>query len=479
MNKLKKFLPSLFWILVLAILIYFHRFNPLNSDEGLILNGAWNLINNRKLYFDFFEYIPPGSFYIIFFIWKISTPSYLIAKIFSVLIVFLSLIGIFKINKLINPKISGYFLVFFYSLTTFAWPLINHNTFNQFFLIYAIYFFLKFIQNKKNLKLLYSSFFILGSGALFLQQKSLLLFLGFILYLIILNFNNFKTFKSKLKSKLKIIIISFLAFSLPILSLFFFWPLKLLFDNLIIFPLFNYSKINFGYVSHSLFIAIIILFSIFNIILFKLNQNFQFNKKFKNLNLNLITTLTFIQLFLLISVIPNHDYYHLGLIGFPLYIMLVFILKILIKFNQSDFFQLFKKLLLIFYIIVYIFILTIFIKPFLNQENNKILKFKKIVKNNCKNQSDLYAGPFLPGLYFEFKKLNPTPFSILLTNLNPNQHFLEAKKALIDEKNKCVILNYQMVEKFNYNKKNPLDQYIEDNYKIHYQEENLIFLIKK
>ena len=62
------------------LLIALHATHQLDSDEGVILNGAWNILNGRTLYTDFFEIVAPGSFYLIFAAWKLFGADFWIAK---------------------------------------------------------------------------------------------------------------------------------------------------------------------------------------------------------------------------------------------------------------------------------------------------------------------------------------------------------------------------------------------------------------
>ncbi len=87
------------WLCLLLITILFHSKHILDSDEGVILDGAWNLLNGKKLYIDFFEFITPGSFYIVLWAWKIFGASYWVAKFLSILIIFFSAVGLYKISN--------------------------------------------------------------------------------------------------------------------------------------------------------------------------------------------------------------------------------------------------------------------------------------------------------------------------------------------------------------------------------------------
>ena len=102
------------------------------------------------------------------------------------------------------------------------------------------------------------------------------------------------------------------------------------------------------------------------------------------------------------------------------------------------------------------------------------------IENQCQDSPYLYAGPFLPGLYFETRKLNPTPYPFLITNQHTFEQFNNARNVLITHTPSCAVLNYGIVQKFNYNYNNPVDNFILENYTLVMQEgNNLIYRINR
>ena len=85
----------LLWAATLGLLILLHSIHPLDNDEGVTLEGALNIFNQREIYIDFFEFVAPGVFYIIAFFWKIFGVSYLIAKILAMIALLISALGIY------------------------------------------------------------------------------------------------------------------------------------------------------------------------------------------------------------------------------------------------------------------------------------------------------------------------------------------------------------------------------------------------
>jgi Dolichyl-phosphate-mannose-protein mannosyltransferase len=152
-NKLRKISwhHFLFWTSLIVVTILLHFDHSLNSDEGVTLNGAWNLFNNRQLYIDFYEIIPPGSFFIFFFIWKIFGVSFLSAKIVSIIFLVFGIVGLCKIGQLITKNNVVIFLILLaFIFMSCWWPLINHNALNLTFLIWACYFFIRGLNGLKN-----------------------------------------------------------------------------------------------------------------------------------------------------------------------------------------------------------------------------------------------------------------------------------------------------------------------------------------
>jgi len=103
-------------------------------------------------------------------------------------------------------------------------------------------------------------------------------------------------------------------------------------------------------------------------------------------------------------------------------------------------------------------------RPLFNRSitNHFVGEIKKI----CPKNQGIYAGPFLPGLYFELRSLNQIPYSILITDQQSEAQFIDAADKLADKRPHCAVLNYAVVEKFAYNRDNPVDDFIEQNYRL-------------
>jgi hypothetical protein len=91
-----------YWLLLSLLIALGHLGHRIDSDEGAVLNGAWRLWNGQEPYIDFFTFITPGSYYIVFGLWKVFGSNYLVAKIFAVLSLFLACVGIHLSGRLLT-----------------------------------------------------------------------------------------------------------------------------------------------------------------------------------------------------------------------------------------------------------------------------------------------------------------------------------------------------------------------------------------
>ncbi len=454
--KRKMFKTANFWWLALFIItVFFHCNHTLNSDEGVVLEGAWNLINNRELYFDFFEFIPPGSFYAVFFIWKIFGVYYLVAKFLAIITIFLTSVGIYKISRHIVDNDWVYLPPFIFIFSSFSWPIVNHNVFNLFFVVWAVYFFIKSLFGYPVKHIVISGFFS-GLAVIFLQQRGVVLLLAALLYLFILFIKEKKYIWLKL-------CFYYLFSALPLVALLFIkWPARLLYKSLIEFPLFNYTEVNK---------VSVYLFLLYLVILFLAIWWFRKNKSKE------IWFLFLLQLVLLVSALPRPDYYHIYLIIFPLYAIFP------LMFGRMHGLNHYFRRVLYFGVSIAIFLIIlpslVFVlitcPPFSSIKDNEVLSY---VKDNCPGKEDLYAGPFIPGLYFEARKLNVIPYSFLITNHQTPEQFLEAKNLLTEHKPACAVYNFKIVEKFGYSQDNAVDNYIINNYQLAFKKgDNLVYKV--
>lgn len=459
-KRLKKiFHPALWrWIFLLAIIIFFHSSHFLDSDEGVILDGAWNLINGKILYQDFFEFIPPGSFYFIFVIWKIFGMSYLSAKIASLVILILGCTGIYQIaRRFTNNATLAYLPALFFAISSSGWPVINHNLYGTVTIIWLSYFFLKAITDNRAINFFWSGI-LSGIAFLFLQQKSIVVIIAIFIFIIFDYFYSRQTKDNSIKvfTTRKNVFIFIIGFILPVLWLLK-WPTATILFSLYEFPVYHYLATN------RLSLWLFFIFTLHFLITFS----------FLNKKNRIIYFLSILQLTLLGSSLSRPDYQHLSQNYFPFYILVIVAITQISATNRLKDIQ---------YRAVIVSFTSIMIVICGNTYNNfKYNTFETIANHPIFNIIDqkcqspfIYAGPFLPGIYFETRKLNATSYPILITNQQTEQQFNHARQQLEYNQPDCVVLNYKLPATINHNKINPVDELVLNHYHKIYEQSDII-----
>lgn len=436
---LKLKIKNLLWLATISLFIIFHFNHSLDNDNGITLEGALNIFNQRLIYKDFFEFATPGVFYLISFTWKIFGVHYFIAKGLAIFALFMSAVGIYKISQNISNQKLNALGPLILVLSSATWPIITGHTFNLVLMIWAVFFILKSLDTDKYRYLIISGL-LSGLSVLFMQNKGLLLMGAIGSFLLFLAIKN--------KAYLKQSVCYCFSAVLPILLLFIKWSPLFLYQQLIIFPLQHY----FGLPNLSYSLLITIIFWILTI--------FTLFTKTKNKKIYL---LIYVQLILILNVIALPDTFHINLSLFPSYALLALSFA---KINSKLLYQkiIFYCLLLIGVIIIIrpVFYWHKYFGLFLDaSKNNSALDY---IKNNCSNSQYIYAGPFLSAVYFETRLQNPTAFAWLITNHHDPEQFSLAAKQIAENQPLCAVLDYTLVKKYNYSQNNPVDNYIFTNY---------------
>lgn len=437
-----------YWLIIILLAFLFHWRHYVNSDEGMVLTGGWRVSLGQIPYLDFFDYITPGAYYYLAIFFKFFGATYLVAKIASVLLLIISAVGIFSICRLLIKRLSlcltGPLL---WLVASTFYPLINHNQYSTFAAIWAFYFFLKAFQTN-NIKYYAASGFLSGITFWFLQVRGAALIITMTLLILI--------YGSK---KIQNILLYYLSLLISLLP-FLFWPINILWSNLIIFPFIYYlpgNKVSYFFI----FYALAILGIIFPVI-WKSGQKE-------------LWCLWWLQLFFLISVFHRSDYYHIIIQSWPL-IILFFCFwesKKLKKISKFFFLMVLGHIYIVatvpfIYNLSFYFLNLSHTKPndWLMLKNKELNEITSYIDQNTKPNEPIYAGPFIPNFYFESQRQNPTRHNLLFTNQHPLIFFLEATADLKQKKPPILILNYGMVAKFNYNRNNPVDNFIKEYYEM-------------
>ena len=420
---------NIFSIIIIFCACTHQLHHIIDLDEGVILNGAWKMYNGEKIYKDFFEYVAPLSFYLVYFIFKIFGDSYYFVKFFLFLLLFVSTVFMYKTaqNLLKNGNYS-LFVSAIYLLLISPCPLINHNTLSSISTVAVMYLFVKFIDDSKEIYLFYSGLLCAFVG-LFLQTKGLAVFFAIFIYLFWKHKNTF--YKYFALYLLGIIVVLFPSFLI--------WGNNLYSNLLTISGAYVSAHRSFYSNISPLFLLIPVMLIIFR---------GKYNERY-------IDFLVVLQVCLFASTLNQMIFSHVLFNVFPSIILLVFLINDFYKKSEVKY---------IYNIVIVFSLLSIFYFSFslLSFPNKNAEKIVALLKLEIKDKK-IYVRPFIPGLYFELGKTNPYYSSTFETELASEDVLFKNLEILKREKPEIIFTNYDMVKKYGY-KYNIIDEYIIDNY---------------
>lgn len=441
-----------YWMGILILLVCLKSAHYFDSDEGLILEGAWGLLHGRELYTDSFQFVAPGSFYAVSWIWHLLSPDYAWAKMLGGAAVLLTAVAIFRISILVGRNgVLNYVPPLVYSLASAIWPTINHNTFNVAFLAWAAFFCVRAVATGSLLDLAVGGV-LTGLATLFLQHKGMAFFLAVLLFLLFLSVRERKPWVVKGAG---LYVVFFLAPLVVLVK----WPASVLLEDLVRFPLLHYREVN-----RVSFVPLLVA-AFYTVLIFYMLRD-RLTKG--------VLMLFAVQVILLATSLQRTDWSHVLILLFPVLSMAP------AAYGKARAIQL-SKLTRYTYngaaIAAMVFVLTvagvslIVRPPFYDETRDVASALLTYVDKNC---GSLYAGPFMPGMYYEARRLNPTPYPVLLTGLNTASQFARARAELQAVPPECAVVNYAMVRRFNYDRNNPVDDFIRMNYEPFYAYQNVL-----
>lgn len=423
-----------YWLALGALLVYLGGWHHPDSDEGFVLEGAWGLLQGRALYTEVFQYVPPGSFYALFWIWKAFGAHYFLAEALGIISLLLTAAAIFRTGALLGGMSPAcYFGPLLYCLASVMWPAINHNTFNAVFLSWALYFCTKGISTRSHWDFAAAGLFT-GLSMLFLLHKGAAVFAVVLVFLL--------TSRDERPIRLRL---TFALFSLVPLLLLLHWPLPLLMEDLVKFPMQHYLAVN--QVS-SLPLAVGLCCTALVCFFLKDSLSRQ------------VTLIFLVQMALFATALQRTDWSHTLVVLFPLLSLLPLAHE---KAENGTRFMrhadAWVTVLAAFAAIIPVMAVSfVRMSPHEGEHENRLIDY---LDSDCPS---FYAGPFLPGLYYEAKKRNPVSFSVLLTGFNTVAQFKSAAMELRASPPRCAVVDYAMVRKFGYSRQNPVDRFIMENY---------------
>lgn len=317
-----------------------------------------------------------------------------------------------------------------------SWPTLSYNIIVLPFLIWSSWAFLVFIKEKKDSYLVLSAI-LSGLSALVLQHKFVAIFAANIIFLSV---HLFKTGEKKeLLKKLSF----FIPLSILPLFVLFLWPFQTIYETFFLLPLFNYVKTSTMGLAYFPIAATLWLF-VFLLFFKKSSPEIKY--------------LLCLQAFLYLGNIQRADFLHLTAVSFPMIILSWKIFQD--KLNRR---RLFIGAISLPVVVI---LLSAQASNLLITKTNgekATTLYDEYLRKNC-GEEQIYAGPFLPGFYFYFKKAAPFKSDFLLYGVNSPSDFDLAVKKLEDKKPRCILSGHKICQYMPVDKDNPADEFIERNY---------------
>jgi hypothetical protein len=434
------------WLVIIGLLFLFQTDHPIDSDEGMVLTGAWNMLNGRLPYLDFFSYAAPGSLYLVMWTWQVFGDAYAVANALGCASLWRGAIGVQRWAWLVSgPRFPAGAPVL-YVLPVGLWPLVNHGSFALTPAIWCAVFLCRAIQRDSRLDAALAGL-AAGLTFLFLQHRGLAL-LGGVGFLLLVG--DLRAGRRPWRGDT-------LAFAgaglLPVLLLGVALPWEPLLRDLVVFPIQNYLSF------HALDTTRIPTWPLFGTLIALAALAIALRKGSDRA----VWSLLAMQGFLLVPALPRADLYHLSTVLFPFYALLPRALRGLagsawplraplavglifpIGFTAVSYVANARQLL-----------------TTLQADQSQALAY---LRDECGEAPLLYAGPFIPGFYYESRRLNPSRYDYLFTDFFSEEQFEEVASTLRRVRPTCAVVAYPLVAKYGYRLDNPVDRLLAQRYR--------------
>jgi hypothetical protein len=458
--------PVLFAVLFLAcafvLTLLLARSLATQSDEGYTLNAAWQLWNGLRMYDDFRLFVGPGSGYAVFLLWKlVGSPSYPAARWLAVGFGFSSTVALFLLLRRLG--IGGLNLAFtiaIWLLVSSLYVPLNHNPLSSYATIWFLLPFLRSCEegpvpgvgtlgSRATLDAALSG---VAAGVVFLilPPKGALLGGLAIASLLVLGSRR-GTYRPAL--------VSLSAFLLSVAPAFLRWGPATLIRQWLLVPLAG-DYLGHTSASGTFTVAALLLVAGLLWTAFRLGDR-------------RLKVLALAQAALFASMSHNMELNHFAINAFPTVIFLSVVAHRLLErpaqpqplppslgFSSPVALAAITGALLAWTVVTPAgaeFLTTSALKVDLLGPRPRAFSNPRITAAHA-----IYAGPFLPGLYYLLKKNNPFFVSETVVCNDECQRQLVAQLSQV--KPELAFLDYDMVAHLNYPQTGPVDIYLRDHY---------------
>lgn len=439
--------------LVLTLLL--ERSFLVQSDEGYTINAAWQLWNGRRMYDDFRLFVGPGSGYAIYLLWRLlGEPSALAARLLAVGASFSATVAAYQLLR--RAGVGGLNL----TLTLLGWLVfgslyvpMNHNSFSSYAGIWFLLPFSRLVEDQmgevgpRSTAAAAAAGFAAGLAFVFLPAKGALLMTAAVAFLLVAGRSGGRAFRPAL--------VLLGAFALTISPLFVRWGPRTLLRQWLLVPVAG------NYLGHtgtgsSLLVVALILLGAMAAIAFRLGDQ-------------RLKALTAVQAALFASTSHNMEPAHFAINSFPI-LFFVSVAAHGWRAAGSRWPTIPAGLTLTAMTMVllgwsvwsssgrqYLSTSTLYVDVLGHRP-------RAFTSARIAAARAIYAGPFLPGLYYLLGKKDPFFVSeTVVCNEDCQRRLVGEIESVRPE---LAFLDYRMVRHLGYDENAPVDAYLRQRYQL-------------
>jgi dolichyl-phosphate-mannose-protein mannosyltransferase len=450
--------PFLFLGLAFFLTMLLQRSFIVQSDEGYTLGAAWQIWNGRKMYEDFRQFVGPGSGYSVYFLWVLTGgPTFFAARVLSLLLSFSSIVAIYLILK--SRGIRGLALaasVLAWVIAGAQYVMLNHNAFSSYAAAWLLFFLLRAQDRDRagEAPRLRDHIFVgiaAGIVLLFLQTKGLILLAASAA---------FTLFAVRGKRGLRaaaVMVGGAVAVVAPLLLV---WRPSVLLREWFLVPLTGEYLGHTG-ASRSLAVACVVVVGVVAAIAIRMRDR-------------RLIAVAVTQVALLASTLHNVEAHHVAVNSFPLMVFVPLALQRYAALKRAPGEPPAPERMsatLLMAIVVAMFTVMTAVQPgramlkgsplyvdFIRRPPRNIFPQPRVAAARA-----IYAGPFLPGLYFALGKKNPF-FLNETTVCNDQACQLRLLAQIKEIKPEIAFLDYVMIRHIGLDENSPVDSHFREHY---------------
>jgi hypothetical protein len=456
MKDIRSAAPFVLLGLAFVLTLVLQKSFLVQSDEGYTLNAAWQMWNGMKMYDDFRLFVAPGAGCAVYAVWAMfGGPSFLSARVLSLLLSFSSLVAVYLM--LARRGVRGGTLaaaVAAWTIASAQYVLLNHNTFSSYAGTWMLLALLRAQERERAGAARLRDHALVGVAAgivtLFLQTKGLALLAAA---------SAVTLFAGRGRRGVPAAAVLVGAAAAVVAPLLLVWRPSVLLREWFLVPL-GGNYLGHTAASRSLAVGGILVAVAMAAIAIRLRDR-------------LLIAVAVVQAALVASMLQNMDAHHAAVNSFPLAVFVPLALQRFAARRQApDAAPMPAKFSAT---ITMAIVVAAFVALLVTPAGRPVFRastlYVDLIRHPSRNlfpqprvaaAHAIYAGPFMPGLYFGLGKKNPYFVSETVVCNDDCQRRLLAQIDVV--KPELAFLDYQLVRHLGYDENNAVDAYFRDRY---------------